>query len=264
MKNIKQYFGIYIGKTARELLVQGSVFYVHSIFRDVVNLIGEREELVTIAKLQKGRAWYFLNVIPEDDFLLTVTIDDVFYRESESLVSDKVKISLKDAVLWQGVKEDINRKGLKKAVRLLAPKISEILSGEKLKKINSLPALTLEEAFLEFLGWGEGLTPWGDDLLTGWSLALALLEPQKTKKLYLDFAAKTRAKTHLISCQQLLPALSGQGHEFLEKFLFNLLNRGIFDQGSFAKILKFGATSGEGLVAGMYFGLKQAERELMG
>ena len=271
MENIKQYFGIYIGETARQLLLQGIVFRVHSVFRDVVNLIGEAEELVTVAKLQKGRAWYFLNVVPEEDFLLNVTKDDVFYRESDSLLSDKVKINFKEAVIWRGVREEVSKevnlddlKNIKNAVLLLKPWIAKFLSEKKLEKIKKLPSLSLEEAFSEFLGWGEGLTPWGDDFLTGWSLVLALLEPQKARKLYFACAPEIREKTNLISCQQLLSALSGQGHEFVEKFLLNLLKRGIFDQWSFERILKFGATSGEGLITGMYFGLKQEERELMG
>lgn len=102
----------------------------------------------------------------------------------------------------------------------------------------------------QILGLGAGLTPLGDDILTGYLLACNLLNKRPFWAMQVIHHAKS--KTSLIGSQNLLDTYQGYYpkifHDFIEDiFMNNNLNRT-------RSILKLGGTSGAGILTGFLYG----------
>lgn len=81
----------------------------------------------------------------------------------------------------------------------------------------------IEEAVIDLLGLGPGLTPSGDDFLGGMLIALAIL-PAPTLRAHLQDVIERHAqqRTNPVSLAHLRAAGSGEGHEALHE-IFNCL-----------------------------------------
>ncbi|MDA1324675.1 MAG: DUF2877 domain-containing protein [Proteobacteria bacterium] len=81
-----------------------------------------------------------------------------------------------------------------------------------------------EEAVIDLLGLGPGLTPSGDDFLGGMLIALAIL-PVPTLRAHLQdvIEGQARQRTNAVSFAHLRAAGSGEGHEALHEIFNSLL-----------------------------------------
>lgn len=131
---------------------------------------------------------------------------------------------------------------------------SSVLAQERLK---------LEQALVGVLGWGPGLTPSGDDLVLGLSMARGVIR----KALGLGpglWEVSVRHKlnsTHPLSAFFIEEALHGRGHEFVENALASLLGMGsVKPEKAVELLLNLGATSGFDIALGLYLALEWQRR----
>jgi hypothetical protein len=82
----------------------------------------------------------------------------------------------------------------------------------------------IEDAVIDLLGLGPGLTPSGDDFLGGMLIALTIL-PAPTLRAHLQDVIERHAqqRTNAVSLAHLRAAGSGEGHEALHKIFNSLL-----------------------------------------
>lgn len=131
---------------------------------------------------------------------------------------------------------------------------SSVLAQERLK---------LEQALAGVLGLGPGLTPSGDDLILGLSIARGIIR----KALGLGqglWEVSVRQKlnnTHPLSAFFIEEALHGRGHEFVENALASLLGIGaVKPEKAVERLLNLGATSGFDIALGLYLALEWQRR----
>ncbi len=121
----------------------------------------------------------------------------------------------------------------------------------------------LEEAIAGVLGLGPGLTPSGDDVILGISLARAIVRRSEglAGGLFEACVARSLSRTHALSAFFIGRALKGQGHEFVESALASLLADGTDDAGeAVGRLLGIGATSGFDMGLGLYLALEWQRR----
>lgn len=265
MKSDKvEFFGIYLGRDASALLKQNDRYQVHSVFNEVINLQDSGDQLLSVALLRKGKAWYFLNVVPQIPFLqLGIEPGQVWFNDGQKLMSEKCIVHYRDVSLWYYPEYREGLAAIKQALGKLEaylkqrklPEVMEDLLTIVHKNIHDPVAL-----FSSILGWGPGLTPLGDDFLTGWMFVVSKFAPDTSRYLYSEVKVLIEKSTHLISRQQLHAAFAGKGHEYLEQFLCEMINPANRDEALQDRLLHIGATSGAGMIEGIYYGLRYLER----
>lgn len=113
-------------------------------------------------------------------------------------------------------------------------------------------------------GLGPGLTPAGDDLLSGMMVGLSLfarsllgrtmLSPSEVLKVNSNILQCCFGKTNLISKEFLVNAASGQTNELIIKLIRNILRKPNKANGVIREVLAIGASSGEDFLLGLLLG----------
>jgi hypothetical protein len=253
---------------------------VHSLFRRVIN-IESSVGLISIVTLDLGRMGPYI-VIPEFEGASFFDLD--IARESSCkfedgllCIDDKLVIDLSSAVLWKGKLESgfkweaekFNRENLlilKAALHIYAAESSSFRRifdyqeqhlTDAVKKLCSLSTIgETEYTVKNLIGLGPGLTPMGDDMLTGFlSVVSTCREGVVPSKVLSENIMKNLYRTNYLSGSMLQNAIDGIYHEYIQDLVYTVACE---DADSIFKctkrLLKIGATSGTDLATGIYLG----------
>jgi hypothetical protein len=150
--------------------------------------------------------------------------------------------------------------------RMAIPKLRLLVQASWLQDIAGI-----EEATLGLAGLGPGLTPSGDDVLSGFAAIMALLSPQLSadsiSREYIasTIAAVAKPRTTKLSTVLLEFAARGEVSEQFGTLLLSLnLPAEEFEtvQKAADRVLAFGASSGGDILFGMLLGLRALEGEI--
>lgn len=275
--------------------------YVHSVFNSSFNL-AFGEHLVHIGALENGLAPFGIGMDQESSQLLTKLLrvnEKVFWDElSKSIVFPRgISLSLSH-VEWANLKlepfkyelsyvkdnyafiaekllQDDWHTGLgeteeekKRIIRyLLEPELSDAtVVLDKLESLKSLvynhDGLEAQKVFDYWIGRGLGLTPSGDDCITGMCAVLSAFEGTDQSfiqhlKSYL--AEHGRKRTTHIALEYLLYATENKFHSHLQG-LFNVMDkpRSYEFLEALEEMKKIGHTSGADTLVGVLLGIKAA------
>lgn len=121
----------------------------------------------------------------------------------------------------------------------------------------------LFRAARDMLGLGPGLTPAGDDFLTGlmitdlaWRRRFPSAPALGEHGMWRRLAGEAAALTGAVSCQQLRLAAGGNGNEVFERVCWNMLQADEQVLSDIPVLARFGATSGLDYLAGVVFALR--------
>lgn len=275
--------------------------YVHSVFNSSFNL-AFGEHLVHIGALENGLAPFGIGMDPESSQLLTKLLrvnEEVFWDDfSKSIVFPKgITLSLSH-VDWTNLKlepftyelsvvkdnfmfiaekllQDDWHTGLgeteeekKRIIRyLLEPELStDSVVLDKLKSLESLvydsDGLEAEKVFDYWIGRGLGLTPSGDDCITGMCAVLSAFEG--TDQSFIQYvksylAERGRKRTTHIALEYLLYATENKFHSHLLGLCYVMNKpRGSEFLEALEEMKKIGHTSGADTLVGVLLGIKAA------
>jgi hypothetical protein len=271
--------------------INNSIFtgFVHSAFNRTFNIkCVENGDLYTIAcrKLDNGPNTLIIDV--NNIKPLEIDVNDwVRVEKSHLNIGDKVTISIDKAYKWESVlpiypcnveilkrnlkkmKEFINIHGvgggIKKNVIPQNPfeaEVSDMLEKRTLLLLKELLNDRIPSALphaVSLVGLGPGLTPSGDDFLTG----LFTIFNMKNSPFYPyrsfceEVLKKANTLTNDISYMTLKKAATGKVRESIILFLNSLLVEDDDDLVlSLNKLLKIGSSSGTDIALGIFFGME--------
>ena len=257
---------------------QGHFFTVHSTFNRVIN-ISTDQGLLSVAAENIGASSAFLTVSGRYVDCGATVGQRCFVRAGQMHLANST-INFKNAAPWKGpiskgyrhgkIKEE-NITAFKAVLDRKAPPQSawRIIHGTlpygspgsscgkwsgfgAIRKLRENPLLARN-----LVGLGQGLTPTGDDMLTGF-LAMVNHAPgngEFLRKLY-GAVLDSLHKTVDISAQMLSNALDCDYHEYVQNCIRDVCEgekEAVYM--SAASLLKVGATSGADIACGMYFGM---------
>lgn len=258
---------------------------IHSIFNHTMNIIDDTGTLYTIVDdtLNNGpncikvygiewSAFYFKkiekvtfenNQLSIGNQLIIDYQNPVFYQESPliyPLMNDYIYYTIqtiKSSSWYSNYEQKNQEKIFTKNVDDLIFEHSKLLV-ESIKKNEKCEEQ--KEILEKFIGLGIGLTPSGDDFLTGLAYVSALenYPNEKIKKILQSLEQKIKEKTNLISYQQFKFALVQEVRTEIRESLSSILSvqSKEFSQDKITNILKIGSTSGFDILRGMLFGLE--------
>lgn len=276
--------GISIGKGFKTLLDQLKIdenLSVHSIFQKVINL-KTNKGLFSIVTSEVGRHSNYLEVkdLSSKDFL-TMELEGLscIYSNNSINFGNQLSILLKDVKTWEGVLDkdfkwrfselNVDRViALREAICIYGRKnnfYEKIFVNEDkyLMKAVKCIKFNLSEIILEtkpLVGYGAGLTPAGDDFLTGY---MAVLNSCGDKIPCRDSLKESLLanlyNTSYISANMLFNAVNSIYHEYIQNLIYAVVHENpeiIFEQTK--KLITIGATSGSDLTTGIYLGFINA------
>lgn len=274
--------GILIGKTFNSFmgnLPQAENITVQSVFHNVINLKSTAGLLsIVTSKVGKHSAYIVVDELVNEDFL-SIDIRNgsaAIFSDHIVNIDNKLKIGLNSTYLWEGIFEKGFRwrlKALKRenllyleaALNIYSKKnsgfdkifinkdkyLSEAVKGLKLNNgENSFPA------FKYLIGYGPGLTPTGDDLLTGFMSVLTSCGDRIYSNSALRESLQANLKrTNYISCSMLLNAANNIYHERVQNLIYAFFCESPEDIFMYTrKLIDIGGTSGSDLATGIYLG----------
>lgn len=276
-------------------LLSGSRRYrIHSVFARALNLWDEDgREFLTLLPLSRGcgATYATLALAPEESFLDFELVPGL---EAEARDGTRVQLGLEvvvdfsSALTWEsrlstmapGQLSEANLLVLRRA--LLETSTASPFRGAVDGSDSGLAALLdalraavlaadgtrLGAALASLVGFGPGLTPSGDDVVVGMSLARAVFRRARRAGGRRDggglWEAGVRgalARTHALSAFLIEEALAGRSHEFVEDALGCLLAGGPQETGLAAgRLIGVGATSGFDIGVGLYLAAEWERR----
>lgn len=274
---------LYLGKKIQNLLLDKhslKCLRFHSSFRKVINL-ESCQGLFSIVLPEVGRMGNYI-VVPEnacDNFLslglMHGSICEIIGKEL--ILNNKLFIDLSKAEIWEGKldkgfcwrKEELVQENLKALEAALIIYAAPDSASRKIYNLREhfFSTTTYELCSLEtsekvsyavknLIGLGPGLTPMGDDLLTGFLAVIATwqegnLAAENLKKCI----GENLYRTNSISSTMLRNAIDNIYHEYIQELIYAV----VFEEAEKVflcakKLLKIGATSGSDIAAGIYLG----------
>ena len=248
---------------------------VHSVFDRVIN-ISTNKDILSVTAENIGGSSSFL-IVPGRALNFGVERGDRAIASSGALRFAGCSINFQSAAVWKGPitknyrYDRIKRENIEAFKTVLDRKADpqsawKIVNGDTesngiKSRFSGLKAiLKLRENPLEaqnLVGLGLGLTPSGDDMLTGF---MAIVNHQAGKRDYVKALRGTVSgllyKTTDISAQMLANTLNCDYHEYMQKCIFDLCEgekESVYI--STTSLLTVGATSGSDIACGMYFGM---------
>jgi hypothetical protein len=275
----------YIGKKFSSLLGNENFFgslKIHSIFRRVIN-IESSQQLFSVVTPEIGRManYVVISNIESEDFL-SLDISPKVNCEivnSNLVLNNKLSIDLSKALVWEGKidkgfrwkEEELNKENLQAlnaALRIYAAensayrKIYDLEEPYLINATENLCSLASKDnaasSVKSLIGLGAGLTPMGDDLLTGFLSAVSSCKEdisviEALKKNILENLCMTNS----ISSSMLLNAIDCIYHDYIQNLVYAVACEETDRVFLCAKkLLKIGATSGTDLATGIYLGFK--------
>ncbi len=262
-----------------KLALDGLQGRVHSVFDNACNVATDRG-LVTLAhaRLPRGPTTISLAGWPPHEFPALFAVGDVVRAEAGLLhAGAKTVCQFVAATRWLRPPRPVLRPGLLTAARLAAlEQRVAALRADRSSVIDRAGAPVLDAlgvasrdldpcaaaaAIHRLIGWGEGLTPAGDDVLVGWLAGLDLLAASPAQRAFFDACgAAVRALAHAttpISAHYLQMATEGDLIEPLTTLRTALATVPAHGAVMVAldRALAVGATSGADAVTGLLLAL---------
>lgn len=232
-------------KAFGEIFSESLRLKVHSVFHHVINL-ESNSGLISVVTPKIGRmSGYIVIAGYENENFISTGIkkdDRCFINNQELNIAGKLCIDFKGAALWQGVLDKgykwkayelkmNNFSALQSALNIYAVPHSAyrriydkkekylIEAAGKLKFCNSYNLIF--SSVRELIGFGPGLTPTGDDLLTGFmSVITSCREKVIIRESISDCIRINSGRTGYISSNMLLNAAKGLFHEYIQDLIF--------------------------------------------
>lgn len=272
---------------------------VHSIFKRVINFIDMDRQIYSILQnhLDNGPCAMRLQVDKDYNFTdLNIEVNDRVNIEQDALkIDEKIVIYLKNTELWSPdlLKIQVNENdkiNFSKNIKLFNEYFLQnaVDGGSKYFYINKLINLektyrvsiiekelknrieifllrlneSLEElnkSIISVIGFGNGLTPSGDDFLVGFITALNSIEVEKSKLLFKKIKyilENISLSTTDISKNMIKASIEGNSREIIINFIKQIFNddrEGLYH--SIDEIFSIGSSSGADLSVGIILGL---------
>jgi len=259
---------------------------VHSIFSKALNIRTEENELISIVAAEKlNGPNRILIELPLDKAFISLKIKEgtrvVGNREKIIINGGSLSVSLEKAEKWL---PEVKRKGntpyfqikdnllsLKKSLSIEreGDRISQALrtrTQELIASIKGKDIPKVSENIKRLIGFGEGLTPSGDDFLVGLIASLHLLSSPKRKHLLKkmkEIINLEKDRTTFLSGKFLEYACQGRFPETilnLIEAIFSENREGV--EKATKRCLNFGATSGRDTILGVLEGLSLNVKEI--
>jgi len=292
--------GLYLDKDFQYFLDRKNVqVNIHSIFDKVVNIQSSTGTLYTISNNKTDNAPYTLKIDYDGSFKDIVFEDQNIIKTKENLFIGNVEIDLSSAQLWNVEREKIesfSTEDIKKNINIFNMMIqsmgssggckyyylknflgiknnsNNLIERELSKKINDFYMKIKQDNIKEedirgLIGLGMGLTPSGDDFLTGFMAAITIFK--KNDDLFhkiKDFIPLDTKSTTDVSRAMLKAATQEKYREYLNDFIYSsLYNNSDEYLKSFKNLLTIGSSSGTdmsiGVVLGFLFTIDENEME---
>jgi len=257
---------------------------VHSVFSKAFNIRTEEDELISIVAAEKlNGPQRILLKLPEDDFIsfgIKRGTKTVRTTQEISIDNGNFLISLEKAKRWSSQVE------IKKEIS--AGKIGDVifylkifLAGEKknrvsqelevrtqklIKSIKEENSPGISKRVKRLIGFGEGLTPSGDDFLVGLIASLHFLSNLKLKHLLNKIKRIVnleKERTNFLSGKCLEYACQGRFPETILNLIEAIFSGNREEVREAARrCLDFGATSGRDTILGVLEGLSLNVKEI--
>lgn len=258
---------------------------IHSVFKHTINLLNDDGSLFTLVDdslnngpnclkvsginfeqlnlIENSRVCFKENKIMIEDKLIIDYEDHIFYQQQELFYPENVdhianKIDeVKDSNWYLEFKNKYQEQIFMKSVDHLIESNAKLLSTY----IKNKDEVTKQQKILEnFIGLGVGLTPSGDDFLTGLAYTVSLKKYPNIQIFSILNNLKTTMKerTNIISSQQFEMALIQEVRTEINICLESILLNKPFElvEKSIKTVLNIGSTSGFDILNGMLFGLE--------
>lgn len=261
---------------------------IHSVFNKVVNINSSDGVLYTIANKDTDNAPYTLRVDFVESFKNIIHKEDKVIIEKNKMLIGSLEIGLSDLIIQNNKRKaitGISFSGLKTNIKIFNELIvdlgeyggckafylqrflgvfenSESLVEKELsKKMDSFYKNLMDnklekEDVKKLIGLGNGLTPSGDDFLTGFLASISLfnfnIELRDRVKSYINpFLSSTTD----ISSAMLKAALEDKYREYLNEFIYSFFGyRQEKLVGAFKNLLTVGSSSGTDMSIGVLIG----------
>ncbi len=248
-----------IGNIAQEILANHQTFYVHSIFNKGFNIVNDAQELVFIGTDENGMFPFGILI---DQQTKQSLLKEIALNQQISIGPNTIYISETCQLVWhvpslpfKDFAEKVNNDELKQNISTYDFTMYEEGDFDRQTMSRIIHALkdedveTVEHYYRYLIGRGKGLTPSGDDILTG--------------MLFIHFTDPYIRKPNLEKLKQLLdePLTTLVGETFLkcaQQGLFSSKISELQHEPSLANIerlLKVGSSSGRDTVYGMFVAL---------
>lgn len=257
---------------------------IHSIFNHTVNLLVDETLLITIADESVAFGPNSISVNGLNIATLHLSVNDSVNIKDEMLtINNKLIVNFQNVTIIDFdkikhshdsslIKEKVNtvqksewyqsqQKNLYK--HLLAEAVSaQLIENQQILKVAVAAKSTQQmiEALNNYIGLGIGLTPSGDDFLTGLAFVASLENyPNERLKEALHTVLETvEKKTNVISESQYKMALQKEARYEVVQATQALLSDHAYDvvEQSIKSILSIGSSSGFDLLQGILFGLQ--------
>ncbi|MDY0235902.1 MAG: DUF2877 domain-containing protein [Gudongella sp.] len=263
---------------------------IHSIFKRVINISSAEKILYTISNISTDNAPYTMKIDFSGNFNETIVKEDRIIIGDESIIIGNLKIELSEVDLWSPIGKkstDYSISNIENNIKLFNSLIIENgenggckdyylknflninghmqspIEEELSKRIEifykSLLANSLNKEHVKnLIGLGIGLTPSGDDFLTGFLASIYKFE--KNNEIHSrisQFVYPLLYSTTDISAAMLKAAIEGKYRETLHGFIHSFLES---DNDSFIKsfknMLSIGSSSGTDLSIGVVLALQ--------
>lgn len=282
---MKYYSNIELTKNTYNRLKNAEVSgQIHSIFKHTINILNDDGSLFTLVDgtLNNGPNCLKIDGINFEQLNLTEA-STVHFEKDKVIIEDKLIVDYKSYKFHQQPKLSYPEK-----VSHIRKKIAQVKHSNwylELKNkyqeqifmksvdhliesntnllftyIKNKDEVALQRTLEKFIGLGIGLTPSGDDFLTGLAYVTSLENyPNNQIFLILDSLKPTMSeKTNVISFQQFEKALVQEVRTEVNVCLRNILSDNSFElvEEPIKSILDIGSTSGFDMLKGMLFGLE--------
>ncbi len=260
--------------------------YVHSIFCNTINIQTD-DKLISILNNEEDIVPMSISLEQEDFSKLKIKRGDELKISNETISFKDFEIDLDTFLIWNSEVEVLSRDiyNLENKMFLIGESISEYGNKNGLASLctesdSNLYTEYIEEEFYKFLttitycdfkninkraskliGYGPGLTPSMDDLLSGLMISLIYYSKcynfhvKKIEKINFEIIKNLQNKTSTISTEMLKNSSVGKCSYYTKRLLLDILN----DESDFdynvRKVISRGSSSGTDLLVGIYFGL---------
>lgn len=266
---------------------------VHSIFRNTMNLYCNGN-LITIAISSLDNAPFTIRIDEAYFKKLQLSINDPVYITNQGIkFSDKYRIILDDQNTWSAkytkfpnYDSELSKNVLTAMDHLKNRNLpnwafenQDNHSSNKMKLESHMDELLLaatKELYQDTLnisepdtqntlintkliGLGRGLTPSGDDVLSGFSMVAAMENyPVDLTNIFAEWDKRIKLKTNEISAASIYHSCQGNGREIMHSYLYTLVNA--FQSNSIVSelesVLRIGSSSGSEIALGMTLAAK--------
>lgn len=261
---------------------------IHSVFDKVINIVSKDDILYTISNKNTDNAPYTLKVDYDGSFKDIVNEDVDVFKNKDKIIIGNIEIDLYSINIWSMKNDKITTFSetiLKKNIRFFNMLIDSIGKDGGCKYYYSKNFLNIEynngsliekelskrietfyinlnknklrkEDITKLIGLGMGLTPSGDDFLTGFLGTISIFECNKSlfNKIK-NFISIPLTSTTDVSSAMIKAAVEGKYREYLNEFIYSFLEE---DENKFLKsfknLLTIGSSSGTDMSIGVVLG----------